>query len=454
MLRVMSGKVSCVHTDNENPFLKVVRYMKKVLFVIQIVLGLLCLAGNVLADEAKVGPEIGIIKPDDKSAGKPDDNNFCISSDNNTVCELIIELNHTLTLAIKNVDAWQKQDPTHLDLNKLTLYLDGVALKSLKPAFTKNNTQISFSLEYLPSANNNADNQQIWKQLLKQKRNYFFSRPVNVSLGYDGIQFASSVNATLTIVDKTWFYWFLAISGLLIVFFIWLTISSDVIREPGLQPNGSRKPFSLSRFQMAVWFFVVLISYVFIWIVTSDLANLTPSVLGLIGISAATGLGAMALDSSKSADQDKLLNDLTISLNQYLVNQQILTSEIAQITSAINVIPAPANLTDLQTSLATKTGELAGKQQQILHANNQIRALQDAALPEKSQGFIKDILHDDGGVSFHRFQIFSWTITLIIIFISKVSSDLNMPDFDSNLLALMGISSGTYLGFKLPNTQG
>jgi hypothetical protein len=29
-----------------------------------------------------------------------------------------------------------------------------------------------------------------------------------------------------------------------------------------------------------------------------------------------------------------------------------------------------------------------------------------------------------------------------------------MPAFDPMLLALMGISGGTYIGFKLPNTQG
>lgn len=28
-----------------------------------------------------------------------------------------------------------------------------------------------------------------------------------------------------------------------------------------------------------------------------------------------------------------------------------------------------------------------------------------------------------------------------------------MPEFDGTLLALMGISSGTYLGFKIPERQ-
>jgi hypothetical protein len=44
----------------------------------------------------------------------------------------------------------------------------------------------------------------------------------------------------------------------------------------------------------------------------------------------------------------------------------------------------------------------------------------------------------------------SWTIVLGIIFISSVYRNLAMPEFSGTLLTLMGISSGTYLGFKIP----
>jgi hypothetical protein len=61
---------------------------------------------------------------------------------------------------------------------------------------------------------------------------------------------------------------------------------------------------------------------------------------------------------------------------------------------------------------------------------------------------LKDILSDDNGVSFHRFQVFAWTIVLVAVFVRQVTTYLIMPEFDSSLLILMGISSGTYLGFK------
>jgi hypothetical protein len=67
----------------------------------------------------------------------------------------------------------------------------------------------------------------------------------------------------------------------------------------------------------------------------------------------------------------------------------------------------------------------------------------------RSQGFIKDILSDSNGISFHRFQVFAWTIVMVLVFIRQVASYLVMPEFSGALLTLMGISSGTYLGFKV-----
>jgi hypothetical protein len=69
---------------------------------------------------------------------------------------------------------------------------------------------------------------------------------------------------------------------------------------------------------------------------------------------------------------------------------------------------------------------------------------------DKSKGFFNDILSDGKGFSFHRFQIVIWTIVLGFVFVRNVIGQLAMPDFGSTLLTLMGISSATYLGMKLP----
>ena len=46
-----------------------------------------------------------------------------------------------------------------------------------------------------------------------------------------------------------------------------------------------------------------------------------------------------------------------------------------------------------------------------------------------------------------------WTILLGIIFVASVYDNLAMPKFSGPLLALMGISAGTYLGFELIGKQ-
>jgi hypothetical protein len=49
--------------------------------------------------------------------------------------------------------------------------------------------------------------------------------------------------------------------------------------------------------------------------------------------------------------------------------------------------------------------------------------------------------------------MFAWTLILGVVFIAGVFRQLAQPTLDSSLLTLMGISSGTYVGFKFPETE-
>jgi hypothetical protein len=61
----------------------------------------------------------------------------------------------------------------------------------------------------------------------------------------------------------------------------------------------------------------------------------------------------------------------------------------------------------------------------------------------------EDLLTEEAGTyDFHRFQMLAWTVLLGGVFVVKVLQDRVMPVFDTNVLLLMGISSGAYLGFK------
>lgn len=67
-----------------------------------------------------------------------------------------------------------------------------------------------------------------------------------------------------------------------------------------------------------------------------------------------------------------------------------------------------------------------------------------------SRDFLTDILSDDDGIGLHRLQMVAWTVLLGVIFITNVVKTLALPDIDAQLLGLMGVTSATYLGFKIP----
>jgi hypothetical protein len=151
-----------------------------------------------------------------------------------------------------------------------------------------------------------------WSHLLNQP---VFNRKVIVSVGFpNGEEIDSWLNPKvaetmnqptnqqfyLTIIPKfRTAFGFIVILGSLIAFFA-LARYTHIIRDPAAprRPDGQR-PYSLARGQMAFWFFLVIASYFFLWIVTGDMDTLNPSVLALIGISAGTALGSAFVDAAK-----------------------------------------------------------------------------------------------------------------------------------------------------------
>lgn len=68
-----------------------------------------------------------------------------------------------------------------------------------------------------------------------------------------------------------------------------------------------------------------------------------------------------------------------------------------------------------------------------------------------SQGFLKDILSDEQGVSMHRFQALVFNVAYGASFVISVFDEGNegkFPEYGEFTLGLMGISSATYLAMK------
>jgi hypothetical protein len=190
---------------------------------------------------------------------------------------------------------------------------------------------------------------------------------------------------------------------------------------------------------MAFWFFIIAVSYVFIWMITGDLEPLTDSALGLMGISAATGLGAVVVGSSKRSAAESKRQDLE-------KEKAVLQTRLNELGTQRAASLPPTNLSDLKREEAEKNARLA-------QVDKEIQDLTAMMAPQPSAGFLNDILTDADGISLHRFQIAIWTVVLGFMFAASIYNSLAMPQFSGTLLALMGISGGTYIGFKFPEKQ-
>ncbi len=165
--------------------------------------------------------------------------------------------------------------------------------------------------------------------------------------------------------------------GALWIGLVYLGRNSGMLRDDGNQGTDiHHRTYSLGRVQMAWWFGIVMGSYIFLWMMSQDIPALGSQALLLMGISGATGLTCVGLNSG------------------------------------------------MQKRLPISNGK-----------------------------FFEDLLTDAYGITLHRFQMLAITVILGVMFVIHVATTLTMPEFDGSLLALMGISGGTYVGFKIPETH-
>ena len=279
-----------------------------------------------------------------------------------------LELDYTIVVQVDDLAAWA----TDHDPRQLVPFIEGRALLGNTPeSVDLANGRVLFHLRI------GDDSKTVWTDLLGAPEG--LRRKVSFSVGpADGSPFdtalAGSGRVELTVISPVYGGIALCLVVVTLAVFVHLARTTSIIRKPG---PGADQPYDLGRFQMAVWFFLIYLSYTAIWLITDATDTINPSLLALLGISAGTALSEAVIDSG---------------------------------TPAIDAGP-------------------------------------------ESQGLLHDLLSDATGYRFDRFQIFAFTLILGVIFLSDVYNNLSMPELSPTLLGLMGLSSGTYIGFKLPERR-
>jgi hypothetical protein len=252
--------------------------------------------------------------------------------------------------------------------------------------------------------------------------------PTDVTPGNSGVEFK------LIRVREYRFWGWLFAFVIGIGFLIWLAEKRDLLRDraPVIWPQ--KRPYSLSAVQGAWWFVLIISSFVFIWLVTGG-QNFSSTALTLLSISMGTALGATVIDVNKKASgvNDQANPD---ELNHLLSEKEKLEEELDALKKRMKEAEG----------FAEKKAEYDKKIEEI-------KQKFPRAIGPAHEGFLLDILSDASGVSFHRFQMMVWTVVLGVFFITSVLGKMAMPEFDTTLLALMGISAGTFIGFKIPENN-
>jgi hypothetical protein len=301
------------------------------------------------------------------------------------------KLGDGLTVEMVNLRAAIESAGNRCD--RLVLFLNEMPIKGVPPESCKLETgAVRFTLDRTD------DSDRAWHALLEEPVALY--KTISVSIGPD-----SSLSYPSVVVDfhlivlppVQLLAYFVTLIGFILLL-IRLAVRTPLLRDRGASaPAGKLPPYSLARFQMAFWFLLVVAAYLFIWMITEELDTITGSVLALLGIGSATALGANLIDTAKPN-----------------------AGAAAGGGDGAPSPPAPAP---------------------------------KPAKSAVSQGFLRDVLSDAEGISLYRFQLFVWTLVLGVIFVASVYDGLAMPQFNPTLLGLMGISSGTYLGFKVPESR-
>jgi hypothetical protein len=356
--------------------------------------------------------------------------------------------------------------PPPLSAEKYALFVNGVEVKGLDPPlddkYQGDGGQTMPALVFTLQRNKNND--AFWKELMGSIVGMHV--PVVVSLGE---QAGDGKAARPTIVGSPvtaasfefevigcWRLVAALAAVVAVISLVWgHARTRTTLRDSYLpQIKPSQQTYSLARWQMAFWFTLIFAAFVCLFVVLWDTNTITSQALMLMGISGTTALAAVEIDSIKDSPADATNRGLqALGLKTYADVQRVqqeIDSRKAELAGLPSEAPpeAPAKHgKHVPSPVEQRRRQL---QVEIQDRDNILRTYTAKVQPFLTQGWFKDITTDLNGTAVHRVQAVCWTLALGAVFVITVYRTLAMPDFNANLLTLMGISSAGYVGFKYP----
>jgi hypothetical protein len=187
-----------------------------------------------------------------------------------------------------------------LDASQWVLYLGGRAMPDLSNSAVTSETPrgLVFRLRRTDAT------KAAWTEILGSPTG---SRKVEVSVAKnekDAPRLFGAKGAAVFQLNILWTSWlfFAIVIVAAVLFLVGLgAVQTSMLRDNLLpQIPWRQRTYSLGRCQMALWFTLVIVSFLFLWALLWDYNTVTPQALILMGIAAATGLGALAANNTNN----------------------------------------------------------------------------------------------------------------------------------------------------------
>ncbi len=303
----------------------------------------------------------------------------------------------------------QTRTLTPFNYKNLVLQLDGYPLNHIHGTSISNN-ELEFELT------SDADSHPQWSAILGNASK--IEKDVRVSVGCPNGQAVSQTQEfilKITLWNLVRFFWILLPLIILVLSIFLCFRDGGLLRTSGIT---AKRCYSLAKTQLAWWFYIIFFSFLSLFVITGSYTNIvTSQSMVLLGIGSLTTLGSSIIDNV--SDEKNLDYDSD-------KNSQIQTLE------------------DKRIKIESSRMKSAEKKKELLDNKKQLNKYE-----LQSINILQDVVTDSSGqVNIHRYQIVIWTILLGFIFLYQVINTYKMPEFDTTLLALQGISSGTYLTLK------
>lgn len=242
-------------------------------------------------------------------------------------------------------------------------------------------------------------------------------------------------------LPSLWRIGFAILFVVVLVATVWLLARYTTLLKDNMLPQiaPARQPYSLARWQMAFWFALIFASFLALYVLLDDYHTISVQALALMGVSGATGVSAIGIDIIKDSPADAACRSLrALGLNGY--DDVVRTRR--------EIVERQSLIVEGMPALQLQTLNSQIRDRQLL-----MQAYDQRIGPFVTAGWYRDLTTDLNGGAVHRVQIWAWTLLLGVVFAISVYTDLAMPQFDTALLALMGLSGAGYVGFKYPEIQ-